>query len=595
MIPQENIRNIAIIAHVDHGKTSLVDEMLKQTGAYQTRTEAVERVMDSNEIERERGITILAKNTSVRFRDYKINIVDTPGHADFGGEVERIMKMVDGALLLVDAAEGPMPQTRFVLSKAFQAGLPVIVIINKIDRSDARADEVLNEIYDLFLDLDCTEAQLEFPYIYAIGRQGVSKRTLDEPNGDLTALLETIIQHVPPPTGHRSLPLQILISNLDYDPFVGRLSIGRIENGTINLMQPFKLHGPDGKLTQGRVTKLFAFEGLERTDIEQAGAGEIVSISGIDDVNIGDTISDEKGAALPRIKVDEPTLSMVFTPNASPFGGKEGKYVTGKNLKERLEREVLKNISIRLSQGNGPEQFVVQARGELQMAVLLETMRREGFEVEVSNPVVITHEIEGKLHEPMEKVFIDVPEEYVGVITAKLNLRKGRMINLINHGTGRVRVEFHVPTRGLLGYRGEFLLDTRGTGIMNTLFDRWVPWQGDINFRISGVLVSNSQGKATHYALGSLQERGELFISPQTPVYEGMVVGRNSRQDDLAVNACKEKKLTNMRSSGTDNREILAAPIPLTLEKALAFMTDEELLEVTPTNIRLRKRVFKKQ
>jgi GTP-binding protein len=592
MAVREQIRNIAIIAHVDHGKTTLVDAMLWQSGVFRENQEVAERVMDSNDLERERGITILAKNTAIRYGDVKINIVDTPGHADFGGEVERTLKMVDGVLLLVDASEGPLPQTRFVLRKALELGLPPIVVINKIDRKDARAKEVLNEIYDLFIDLDAHEDQLEFPVLYTIAREGVCRLTPDGPNQPLKPLFEEIVRSIPAPRFDPDVPLQMLILNLDYSDYVGRLAVGRVVNGNLRTRQDVVLVRGDGTQVKSRVTNLYAFEGLERAEVQEAGPGDIVALAGFEEVHIGETVTDpDDPRPLPPVLVDEPTVSMVFSVNASPFAGQEGKYVTSRNLKDRLERELLTNVSLKVEPGDTPDAFVVSGRGELQMAILVEMMRREGFELAVSKPEVITRSVNGVRQEPMERLVIDCPEEFVGVVTQKIGSRRGRMMNMVNHGTGRVRLEYRIPSRGLIGFRSQFLTDTRGTGLLNHLFDGWEPWTGDIPHRTTGALVADRQGKVTPYAIEHVQDRGEIFVEPNDRVYEGMIVGENSREQDIDVNMVREKKLTNMRSVGEDALRLV--PVRrLSLEQALEWIRDDELLEVTPVSLRLRKRVL---
>jgi GTP-binding protein len=590
---REDVRNVAIIAHVDHGKTTLVDAMLWQSGVFRENQEVVERVMDSNDLEREKGITILAKNTSVRYGDVKINIVDTPGHADFGGEVERTLKMVDGVLLLVDASEGPLPQTRFVLKKALELALPPIVVINKIDRSDARPQEVLNEIYDLFIDLDATEDQLDFPVLYTIARDGVCRLTPDGEDHKLQPLFDAILRAVPAPRYEPGHPLQALVLNLDYSEFVGRLAVGRIVNGTVRAKDDVARITVDGESERARVTYLYAFEGLERVEVAEAGPGDIVAIAGFDDVHIGDTITDpDDPRPLPRVTVDEPTVSMLFSINTSPFAGQEGQWLTSRNLKDRLEREVLTNVALKVEPAESRDAFKVSGRGELQMAVLIETMRREGFELTVSKPQVITREIDGKRHEPFEQLVVDVPEEYTGVVTQVLASRKGRMTNMANHGTGRVRLEFRIPSRGLIGFRNQFLTDTRGTGLLNHLFDGYGPWEGEIPHRTNGALVADRTGVATGYAIEHLQDRGDLFIEPGDRVYEGMVVGENSREQDIDVNVTREKKLTNIRSSTSDIAVQLLPARKLSLEQALEWMRDDEALEVTPKSLRLRKRTL---
>ena len=590
---RDDVRNIAIIAHVDHGKTTLVDALLWQSGVFRENQEVVERVMDSSDLEREKGITILAKNTAVRFGRYKINIVDTPGHADFGGEVERTLKMVDGVLLLVDASEGPLPQTRFVLKKALELGLPPIVVINKIDRKDARPQEVLNEIYDLFIDLDAHEDQLEFPVLYTIAREGVCRLTPDGENHKLLPLFDEIIRTIPAPSYDRNSPLQMLVLNLDYSDFVGRLAIGRVVNGHVHARQDVALARLDGEVRRARVTNLYVFEGLQRVEVDEAGPGDIVALAGFDEVNIGETLTDpEDPRPLPRVIVDEPTVSMLFVVNTSPFSGQEGKLVTSRNLRERLEREILTNVSIRIEAGDTPDAFKVSGRGELQMAILIEMMRREGYELAVSKPEVITRTVKGERQEPMEKLVIDCPEEFVGVVTQKIGGRKGRMTNMVNHGTGRVRLEFRIPSRGLIGFRNQFLTDTRGTGLLNHLYDGYEAWQGEIPHRITGALVADRAGKVTGYAIEHVQDRGTMFVEPTERVYEGMIVGENAREEDIDVNIVKEKKLTNMRASTSEEGIHLLPARRMSLEQALEWIREDELLEVTPASLRLRKRVL---
>jgi GTP-binding protein len=590
---REDIRNIAIIAHVDHGKTTLVDALLWQSGVFRENQEVVERVMDSNDLEREKGITILAKNTAVRFGRHKINIVDTPGHADFGGEVERTLKMVDGVLLLVDASEGPLPQTRFVLKKALELGLPPIVVINKIDRKDARPQAVLNEIYDLFIDLDAHEDQLEFPVLYTIARDGICRLTPDGEDHKLLPLFEEVIRTIPAPRYDRDMPLQMLVLNLDYSDFVGRLAIGRVVNGTVRARTDVGLARLDGTIVKARVTNLYAFEGLRRVEVDEAGPGDIVALAGFEVVNIGETITDlDDPRPLPRVVIDEPTVSMVFSVNMSPFAGQEGKYVTSRNLKERLERELLINVSIRVDPEDTPDAFKVSGRGELQMAILIEMMRREGYELAVSKPEVITRTENGVRQEPMEKLVIDCPEDFVGVVTQKIGARRGRMTNMVNHGTGRVRLEFRIPSRGLIGFRSQFLTDTRGTGLLNHLFDGYEAWQGEIPHRVTGALVADRPGKVTGYAIEHVQDRGEMFVEPGMRVYEGMIVGENSREEDIDVNIVKEKKLTNMRASTSEEGIHLLPAHRMSLEQALEWIREDELLEVTPQSLRLRKRVL---
>ncbi|MGZ5481253.1 MAG: translational GTPase TypA [Pyrinomonadaceae bacterium] len=588
------MRNIAIIAHVDHGKTTLVDAMLKQAGTYRDNETIVDRVMDSMDLERERGITIMAKNASVRYGDYKINIVDTPGHADFGGEVERVLKMVDGVMLLVDAAEGCLPQTRFVLRKALEARLPAIAVVNKIDRHDARPEEVVNEIYELFLDLDATDEQIEFPILYAISRDGVAKKKLDDTSTNLKPLFDQIIETIPAPYALRNDSLQLLVANVDYSEYVGRLAIGRIFSGEIARNQEVVIAGHEGAVKKTRVKELYVFEGLKREQADTAGVGEIVALAGLDDINIGETITDpDNPKPLPAIAVDEPTIAMIFTVNNSPFAGTEGQFVTSRQINERLDRELLGNVAIRVEETDSPDQFKVSGRGELQLAILIEMMRREGYELQVSKPEVITRRVNGELHEPVELVVVDCPEDFIGVVTEAMGRRKGQMTKMVNHGTGRVRIEFEAPSRGLIGFRGEFLTETKGTGLLNTLFLRFDKWMGEMKGRGSGSLVADRMGESTTYALYNLQERGVLFIRPNTKVYEGMIVGENARAVDLDVNAIKEKKLTNMRASGSDEAMRLVPVKDLSLEEALEFISHDELVEVTPKSIRLRKRVLK--
>ncbi|HZJ42652.1 MAG TPA: translational GTPase TypA [Pyrinomonadaceae bacterium] len=593
MKKRSDIRNIAIIAHVDHGKTTLVDAMLRQSGTFRENEQVRDRVMDSMDLERERGITIMAKNTAVRFRDIKINIVDTPGHADFGGEVERVLKMVDGVMLLVDAAEGCLPQTRFVLRKALEARLPAIAVVNKIDRSDARPAEVVDEIYELFLDLDATDEQIEFPILYAISREGVAKLNLDETSDSLRPLFEQIVKTIPEPKELRDDSLQLLVANLDYNDYVGRLAIGRIFSGEIKVGDQVAVMKPDRSIQKTRVSQLYVFEGLKREAVERAGYGEIVALAGIENIHIGDTITSlESPQQLPVIAVDEPTIAMIFSVNNSPFAGREGKYVTSRQVKERLDKEILGNVAIRVDETETPEQFKVSGRGELQLAILIEMMRREGYELQVSKPEAITREINGQTFEPIEAVVIDCPDEFIGVITEALGRRKGQMTKMVNHGTGRVRLEFETPSRGLIGFRNEFLTETKGTGLLNTMFLRWGPWQGPMRGRATGSLVADRTGDTTTYALYNLQERGTLFVRPGIRVYEGMIIGENARAVDLDVNAIKEKKLTNMRAASADEAMRLVPPKDLSLEQALEFIADDELVEVTPQTIRLRKRIL---
>ena len=587
------IRNIAIIAHVDHGKTTLVDKMLRQAGAFRANQEVVERVMDSNDLERERGITILAKNTSVHFGETKINIVDTPGHSDFGGEVERALKMVDGVLLLVDASEGPLPQTRYVLRKALEARLPTVLVVNKIDRPDARPQEVLNEVYDLFIDLDATEEQLEFPVVYTNAKLGTARLTVDGEEKDLRPLFEALIAHIPPPKAAGDGPLQLLIANLDYSDYLGRLAIGRIFSGRVAVGDQVAVAKKDGTLQTTKVTKLYGFEGLERKAVEKADCGEIVALAGFEGIGIGETVTSvENPSPLDILHIDEPTLSMIFSVNTSPFAGKDGRWVTSRNIRERLDKELLTNVSIRVEPTDSADSFRVMGRGELQLAILIETMRREGFELSISNPEVLTHTEDGKRKEPLELFVIDVPEAYMGVVLEKMAMRKGKMVRMVNHGSGRVRLEFHVPTRGLIGVRTELMTDTRGTAVLNSLLDGWIDWQGEIARRPTGVLVADRTGDTTAYTLNHLEERGELFVGPGTSVYEGMIVGENARPADMDVNVTKAKKLTNMRASTADEAVRLTPHRVLNLEQALEFINTDELVEVTPVAIRIRKRVL---
>ncbi len=590
---REDVRNIAIIAHVDHGKTTLVDAMLNQSGTWRENEQHAERVMDSMDLERERGITIMAKNTSVRFAGVKINILDTPGHADFGGEVERVLKMVDGVMLLVDAAEGPLPQTRFVLRKALEARLPAIVVVNKIDRQDARPEEVVNDIYDLFIDLDATDEQIDFPVLYAVSRDGVAKKELADESHSLRPLFEEIVRTIPPPREVREDALQLLVANLDYNEYIGRLAIGRIFSGEIAQGETVAIVKRDKSIEKVRIKELYAFEGLKREAIASASFGEIVALAGVEGIEIGETVtSADNPRGLPVIAVDEPTISMIFGVNNSPFAGTEGKYVTSRQLKERLDRELLSNVAIRVSETESPDQFKVSGRGELQLSILIEMMRREGYELQVSKPEVITRSEDGKTLEPIELVVIDCPEEFIGVVTEAMGRRKGQMTKMVNHGTGRVRLEFETPSRGLIGFRGEFLTETKGTGLLNTIFLRWGEWQGAMRGRSTGSLVADRAGDATTYALFNLQERGTMFIRPTTRVYEGMIVGENARAVDLDVNIVREKKLTNMRASSADEAMRLVPVKDLSLEQSLEFIADDELVEVTPKSIRLRKRVL---
>jgi len=586
-------RNIAIIAHVDHGKTTLVDALLFQSGTFRANERVAERAMDNIDLERERGITIMAKNTAVHYGDVLVNIVDTPGHADFGGEVERTLSMVDGVLLLVDASEGPLPQTRYVLRKALERRLPPIVVINKIDRQDARSKEVLNEVYDLFIDLDATEEQLDFPVLYTNARAGTSTRDLESPGADLRPLFDAIVSHVPPPAGDAAAPLQMFVANLDSSDYVGRIAVCRVFNGRVRLGDMVAISKVDGTLHPTRVTKLFAFDGLKRVEVEEAAAGDIVCVAGIADITIGETITDaEHPDPLPPLAIDEPTVSMIFGINTSPMAGRDGQYVTSRQLRDRLEKELLGNVSIRLEDTDSPEQIRVIGRGELQLSILIEMMRREGYELQVSRPEIVTREVNGRVVEPVETLMIDVPEDYQGVVIAQVGGRRGTMTKMVNHGSGRVRLEFSIPTRGLIGFRSQFLTDTRGTGIMNHLFQGWQPWFGPIPARATGALVADRSGVSTAYAIYNLQERGEIFIGPGTPVYEGFIVGENARANDLDVNVTKEKKQTNMRASTADEAIRLVPPRVLGLEQAIEFINDDEFVEVTPRSIRVRKRVL---
>jgi GTP-binding protein len=589
-----SIRNIAIIAHVDHGKTTLVDAMLKQSGIFRANEEVAERAMDSNDLERERGITILAKATGVRYGQTKINIIDTPGHSDFGGEVERALKIVDGVMLLVDASEGPLPQTRYVLSKALEAKLPQIVVINKIDRPDARIQEVLNEVYDLFIDLDAHEDQLSFPVIYTNGKAGIAKLTPEDPSDNLQPLFESIIKHIPPPPGDPEAVLQLLVANLDYSDYLGRLGIGRVFNGTLRVNDEVSIAKLDGTMHKTKITKLYSFEGLKRVDETIGRPGDILAIAGVEGITIGETVTSvDNPQPLAHIQIDEPTIAMTFFINTSPFSGREGQYVTSRNLRDRLDKELLTNVSIKVEEAGGPDAFKVMGRGELQLAILIEMMRREGFELAVGKPEILTKEIDGKVHEPQEMLVIDCPDTFVGVVIEKLGTRKGKMEKMINHGSGRVRLEFLIPSRGLIGLRSEMLTDTKGTAIMNSLFHGYVEWQGEISSRPTGSLIADRAGKTTGYALFNLQERGDMFVGSGVDVYEGMIVGENARDADLDVNIVKEKKLTNMRASSADEAIRLVPPRLLNLEQALEFIRDDELVEVTPQSIRLRKKILK--
>jgi GTP-binding protein len=586
-------RNIAIIAHVDHGKTTLVDALLHQSGVFRANERVAERAMDSNELERERGITILAKNTAVHYHDLLINIVDTPGHADFGGEVERTLSMVDGVMLLVDASEGPLPQTRFVLRKALERRLPPIVVINKIDRPDARPQEVLNEIYDLFIDLDANEEQLDFPVLYTNARVGTASPDPATRGVDLRPLFDAIVDHVPPPRGNPDAPLQLLVANLDSSDYLGRIAIGRIFNGRVRIGDPVAVCKLDKAVQETKVTKLYAFDGLKRIEIQDAAAGDIVCLAGIEEITIGETITDmEHQVPIPPVAIDEPTVSMVFGVNTSPMAGREGQYVTSRQLRDRLDRELLGNVSIRLEPTDSPEQVRVIGRGELQLSILIEMMRRESYELQVSRPDIVTKEINGQIVEPVEELVIDVPDDHQGIVIAQVGERKGVMTKMVNNGSGRVRLEFRIPARGMIGFRSQFMTDTKGTGIMNHIFSSWEPWHGAIPSRANGALVADRAGVATSYAIYNLQERGEIFIDPGTAVYEGMIIGENARPNDMDVNVTKEKKQTNMRASTADEAIRLIPPRKLGLEQAIEFINDDELVEVTPSSIRLRKKIL---
>ena len=592
-MPNRSVRNIAIIAHVDHGKTTLVDAMFRQSGVFGERETVAERALDSGELERERGITILAKTTGVRFGDTKINIVDTPGHADFGGEVERALKLVDGVMLLVDSSEGPLPQTRYVLMKALEARLTPIVVINKIDRPDRRIPEVLDEIYDLFIDLDAAEDQLDFPVLYTIARDGVAKRSLEDDSEDLRPLFETIIETLPAPQGDPEAPLQLLVANLDYSDYLGRMAIGRVFAGTLRRGDEVSICKLDGSVEKTRITKMYSFEGLKRIEETEAHPGDVLAIAGVEGIAIGETVSAAGDARpLPRIQIDEPTIAMTFAVNTSPFAGREGRYVTSRNIRDRLDKELLTNVSIRVEDGEGPDSFLVSGRGELQLAILVETMRREGYELVVGKPEILTKTVNGKLHEPLEHLTVDCPEAFVGVVMEQLGSRKAKTSKMVNHGSGRVRIEFEIPSRGLIGLRSQILTDTKGTAILNSLFAGYIEWQGDIPTRSTGSLVADRAGKATGFAIYNLQERGEIFIRPTAAVYEGMIVGENARPEDLNVNIVKEKKLTNMRASNAEVAIRLVPPRIPNLEQAIEFVETDEWVEVTPAAIRLRKKTL---
>ncbi len=585
-----NIRNIAIISHVDHGKTTLVDGMLKQTGTFNDHQVIEERVMDSLDLEKERGITIMAKNTAIRYGAVKINIVDTPGHADFGGEVERSLNMVDGAILLVDASEGPLPQTRFVLKKALAQQIPIILVINKIDRNDARIEEVINEVYDLFIDLDATEQQIEFPILYTNAKLGVAHRKLGDDSTDLKPLFDTIIASIPGPEGDDDAVPQYLVTNLDYDPYVGQIAVGRVMNGILEMRQAYSLCGKDAVTPGIKFSALYTFVGLKKISVDRVEAGDIVAFAGVENLNIGDSISAlENPQPLPRIHVDEPTVSMLFFVNNGPMAGKEGRYLTSRHLRDRLEREILRNVALRVKPTDRADSMEVCGRGELQMAILIETMRREGYEFMVSKPHVITKQDGDRVLEPMERLFIDVPEAFVGILTEKLATRKGRMVKLVNKGSGRVNMEFIIPARGLIGFRSHFLTDTKGSGVMNTLFEGYEPWVGAIPQRLTGALVADRAGRVTAYACFAMADRGELMVSPGAIVYGGMVVGERNRSIDMNVNIVKEKKLTNMRASNSDQTVILRPARPMSLDQCIEFIAEDELVEVTPESIRLRK------
>jgi GTP-binding protein len=590
---RDDLRNIAIIAHVDHGKTTLVDGLLHQSGIFRANEHVAERVMDSMELERERGITIMAKNTTVRYGSVKINIVDTPGHADFGGEVERTLAMVDGVMLLVDASEGPLPQTRFVLKKALEAKLPPIICINKIDRPDARVAEVLDEIYDLFIDLDATEDQLDFPVIYTNARAGTATRDLKRPGETLKPLFELIVEALPGPLIDAAAVTQFQANNLDYSDYVGRLAVGRVKNGTLAPGQ-YTLCRVEGKQELVKVTQVYGWHGLKRVEIPQADGGDIAAIAGIEDIGIGDTITDrEKPQPLPPLRIDEPTIAIIFSANNSPWSGREGEFVTSRKLRERLFLEQRRNVSLRVEETDLPDAFRVTGRGEFALAIVIETMRREGYELQVSKPMVVTRKIDGVTNEPMELLVIDVPEDFIGVVSQLLAVRKGKMTKMIHAGSKRVRLEFAVPSRGLIGFRSRFLTDTRGTGIMNALFNGWAPWHGSIQSRTNGAMVADREGQTTPYAVFHLQERGVLFIAPGIKVYEGMIVGEYSRDNDLNVNICREKKLTNIRAAGKDENILISPHREMGLEEGIEWIADDELVEVTPESIRLRKKVLK--
>ena len=589
----QNLRNIAIIAHVDHGKTTLVDAMLKQSGIFRANQEVAERVMDSNDLERERGITILAKNTALFFQDTKINIVDTPGHSDFGGEVERALRMVDGVVMLVDASEGPLPQTRYVLQKALGAKLPPVVVLNKIDRSDARPKEVLDEIYDLFIDLDATEDQLDFPIVYTNARDGIAHRRPDDDSRDLLPLFETIVERIPAPAGDPAGTLQLQVMNLDYSEFLGRIAIARVFSGTLKRGEEVGISKLDGRLESTRITKLFTFRGLERDEAQEVLAGDVVALAGVEGIQIGESVTDlVRPQPLEPLIIDEPTLAMIFTVNSGPLSGREGSYLTSRDLRDRLQRELLTNVSIRVEDTDTPESFRVLGRGELQLAILIETMRREGFELMVGKPEIVVRTEDGKKREPVERLVADVPENFIGIILETLGSRRGEMLKMNNHGSGRVRMDFKIPSRGLIGLRSQLLTDTRGTALLHSIFDGWVEYGGEMALRPTGALVADRAGVSTAYALWNIQERGELFVGPAVDVYEGMIVGENSREQDMEVNVTREKKLTNMRSSSADEAIRLIPHRELSLEQAIEFIADDEFVEITPKSIRLRKKVL---
>ncbi len=593
MFTREDIRNIAIIAHVDHGKTTLVDQMLRQSGVFRQNQQLTDRVMDSNDLERERGITILSKNTAVRHSDLKINIIDTPGHADFGGEVERVLKMVNGVLLLVDAFEGPMPQTKFVLKKALELRHPVIVVINKIDRPEARPNEVIDEVLDLFIDLDASENQLDCPFVYASGKQGTATLSVDEDGRDMQPLFDVIKEYIPAPTGDIDGPLQILVSTVDYNDYVGRIAIGKVERGRVESGQEALLCNSSGEQRKVKITNLYEFEGLKREAVTEAKLGDIVAVSGVEGINIGETICDVNHPdPLPFVNISEPTLSMTFSVNNSPFAGQEGRYVTSRNIRDRLFREVYTDVSLRVEETDSADAFKVSGRGELHLSILIESMRRQGYEFQVSKPTVIYKEIDGQLHEPMELVTIDVPEEYTGSVIEKLGSRKGEMLNMFSGKGSSVRLEFSIPARGLFGYRSEFMTDTRGEGIINSMFDGYLPFKGEITSRIQGSLVAFEAGEAVTYGIFNAQDRGQMIIGPGTKVYEGMVVGESNRQGDIEVNVCKRKHVSNVRASGSDDAMRLTPHKVLSLEQALEFISDDELVEITPKSIRIRKAIL---